>query len=159
MSFSQSQSPRGLRHKRSSPARTLGSWVRIALKTWMFVFILCLCSVAVLRRQILRPRSSTDCLRLRNWSETRRFTSKWGQKKKKKKRRGRRIRTRIRIRILAGSNVLPIGGSAISCPFVICMKSAYGRTRLLEMCISYFLNIDHYIGMRVHKRSGTLSVK
>jgi hypothetical protein len=26
----------------SSPARTLGSWVRIPLKSWMFVFILCL---------------------------------------------------------------------------------------------------------------------
>jgi hypothetical protein len=40
--------PRGLRHEPSSPARTLGSWVRIPLKAWMCVcvFILCLyCSV------------------------------------------------------------------------------------------------------------------
>jgi hypothetical protein len=37
--------PRGLRHELSLLARTLGSWVRIPLKTWMFVraFILCLC--------------------------------------------------------------------------------------------------------------------
>jgi hypothetical protein len=41
-----SQWPRGLRHEMSSPARTLGSWVRIPLKTWMFV---CLCSVFVCR--------------------------------------------------------------------------------------------------------------
>jgi hypothetical protein len=33
-----SQRPRGLRHKSSSPARTLGSWVRIPFKAWM-----CLC--------------------------------------------------------------------------------------------------------------------
>jgi hypothetical protein len=42
-----------LRHELSSLARTLGSWVRIPLKSWMsvFAFILCLCcSVAALRR-------------------------------------------------------------------------------------------------------------
>jgi hypothetical protein len=38
-----SQWSRGLRHELSSPARTLGTWVRIPLKTWMSVFILCLC--------------------------------------------------------------------------------------------------------------------
>jgi hypothetical protein len=34
-----SQWSRGLRHKLSSPARTLGSWVRIQLKAWMFVCV------------------------------------------------------------------------------------------------------------------------
>jgi hypothetical protein len=35
----------GLRHELSLLARTLGSWVRIPLKAWMYVcaFILCLC--------------------------------------------------------------------------------------------------------------------
>jgi hypothetical protein len=40
-----SQWPRGLRHEPSSPARTLGSWVRITLETWMSV---CVYSVFVL---------------------------------------------------------------------------------------------------------------
>jgi hypothetical protein len=40
-----SQWPRGLRHKMSSPAGTLGSWVRIPLEEWMFV---CFYSVFVL---------------------------------------------------------------------------------------------------------------
>jgi hypothetical protein len=35
-----SQWPRGLRHEMSSPAWTLGSWVRIPLEAWMFAFIL-----------------------------------------------------------------------------------------------------------------------
>jgi hypothetical protein len=30
-------------HEMSSPARTLGWWVRSPLKAWMFAFILCLC--------------------------------------------------------------------------------------------------------------------
>jgi hypothetical protein len=34
--YSQSQLPRGLKHERSSLARTLGSWVRIPLRAWMF---------------------------------------------------------------------------------------------------------------------------
>jgi hypothetical protein len=34
-----SQWPRGLRHEISSPARTLGLWVRIPLKAWMSVYI------------------------------------------------------------------------------------------------------------------------
>jgi hypothetical protein len=34
-----SQSPRGLRHELFSPAWTLGSWVRIPLKAWMFVYV------------------------------------------------------------------------------------------------------------------------
>jgi hypothetical protein len=41
---SRSQWPRGLRHEISSLARTLGSWVRIPLETWMSAFILCLCA-------------------------------------------------------------------------------------------------------------------
>jgi hypothetical protein len=40
-----SQWPRGLRHEMSSPAWTLGSWVRIPLEAWMFV---CVYSVFVL---------------------------------------------------------------------------------------------------------------
>jgi hypothetical protein len=37
--------PHGVKHEPSSPARTLGSWVLIPLKTWMSVcaFLLCLC--------------------------------------------------------------------------------------------------------------------
>jgi hypothetical protein len=39
-----SEWPRGLRHEMSSLARTLESWVRVPLKTWMFVCVsLCLC--------------------------------------------------------------------------------------------------------------------
>jgi hypothetical protein len=41
----QSEWPRGLRHETSSPARTLGSWVRIQLEAWMSV---CVYSVFVL---------------------------------------------------------------------------------------------------------------
>jgi hypothetical protein len=33
----------GLRHEMSSPARILGSWVRIPLKAWMYAVFLCLC--------------------------------------------------------------------------------------------------------------------
>jgi hypothetical protein len=43
--MSRPQWPRGLRHEISSPAWTLGSWVRIPLEAWMFV---CVCSVFVL---------------------------------------------------------------------------------------------------------------
>jgi hypothetical protein len=79
-----SQWPWGLRHEMSSPARTLGSWVRIPLKEWMSI---CVYSVFVRLRPcdglIPRPRSPTDCLRLRNWSEMKCFTdvvcSKWKQ--------------------------------------------------------------------------------
>jgi hypothetical protein len=42
---SRSQWPRGLSHEPSSPARTLGSWVRIPLKAWMSA---CIYSVFVL---------------------------------------------------------------------------------------------------------------
>jgi hypothetical protein len=34
-----SQWPRGLRHELSSPAQTLGSWVRIPLEVWMSVCV------------------------------------------------------------------------------------------------------------------------
>jgi hypothetical protein len=71
-----------------SPARTLGSWVRIPFKHGC----LCLFCVCVRNRPcdglIPRPRSPTGCFRLRNWSGTKRFTdalcSKWEQQKKKK---------------------------------------------------------------------------
>jgi hypothetical protein len=43
--FSRSQGPRGLRHEMSSPAWTLGSWVRIPLEAKVFV---CVYSVFVL---------------------------------------------------------------------------------------------------------------
>jgi hypothetical protein len=38
---SRSQSLRGLRHEMSSPARTLGSWVRIPFKAWMCLCLFC----------------------------------------------------------------------------------------------------------------------
>jgi hypothetical protein len=41
----QSQWPRGQKHEMSSPAQTLGSWIRIPLEAWMFV---CVYSVFVL---------------------------------------------------------------------------------------------------------------
>jgi hypothetical protein len=37
--------PRGLRHEMSSLARTLGSWVLIPLKAWMFVYVYSVCVV------------------------------------------------------------------------------------------------------------------
>jgi hypothetical protein len=40
---SQSQWPRLLRHEPSSSARTLGSWVRILLQTWMPVSLYSVC--------------------------------------------------------------------------------------------------------------------
>jgi hypothetical protein len=42
MSPCRSQWPRGLRHELSSLARTVRSCVRIPLKAWRVVFILCL---------------------------------------------------------------------------------------------------------------------
>jgi hypothetical protein len=39
MSDGRSQWSRGLRHELSSPARTLGSWVRIPLKAWIFMCV------------------------------------------------------------------------------------------------------------------------
>jgi hypothetical protein len=46
--------------------RTLGSWVRISLGTWMFVYVysvLVLLCVAALRRADPHPRSPTDCVK------------------------------------------------------------------------------------------------
>jgi hypothetical protein len=62
-----SQWPRSLRHEISSPAQTLGSWVRIPLELWMSVR---LSSVLVLSYVgsglaiglITCPRSPTSCL-------------------------------------------------------------------------------------------------
>jgi hypothetical protein len=40
-----SQWPRGLRHELCSPARTLGSWVRISFEAWMSVYFYSVCVV------------------------------------------------------------------------------------------------------------------
>jgi hypothetical protein len=73
-----SQWPRGVMHEMSSPARTLGSWVRIPLQAWM---LFCIYS---------DPPSKESyqlSIRLRNWSETKRFTDalccKWEQREQK----------------------------------------------------------------------------
>jgi hypothetical protein len=42
-----SQQPRDLRHELFSLARTLGSWVRIPLRAWMFGVCMCLLYVCV----------------------------------------------------------------------------------------------------------------
>jgi hypothetical protein len=56
--------PRDLRHEMSSPAQTLGSWVRIALEAWMSAFLLCLCcpvyTAGLAARLISPPRSPTN---------------------------------------------------------------------------------------------------
>jgi hypothetical protein len=39
-----SQWPRGLRHEPPSPARTLGSWVRVSLEAWMSVCVYSVCT-------------------------------------------------------------------------------------------------------------------
>jgi hypothetical protein len=82
--MSRTQWPRGLRHELSSLALTLGSWVRIPLEAWM--------SVCVYSEFVLGSGLATDWsllqgvlpnVRLRNWSETKRFMdalcSKWEQ--------------------------------------------------------------------------------
>jgi hypothetical protein len=74
-----SQWPRGLRHEMFSLTRTLGSWVWIPIKAWMsfciyFMFVLSCVGMGPCEDLIPRPRGPTDCLRLRNWSETKRFT-------------------------------------------------------------------------------------
>jgi hypothetical protein len=63
--FLRSQRPRGLRHELSSPAQTLGSWVRIPLEAWMYVyiysvFVLSCVQVAALRLADPHTRSPTD---------------------------------------------------------------------------------------------------
>jgi hypothetical protein len=47
---SRSQWPRGLRYELSSPAQTLGSWVRIQLESWLSVFVLSCMQVAALQQ-------------------------------------------------------------------------------------------------------------
>jgi hypothetical protein len=41
----QSQWPRALKHEPSSPARALGSWIRIPLEAWMSVCVYSVCAV------------------------------------------------------------------------------------------------------------------
>jgi hypothetical protein len=64
-----SQWPRGIRHELSSPARTLGSWIRIPLKARMSAFILCFCFpllVGALRRAVSPSKESyRRCIVLR----------------------------------------------------------------------------------------------
>jgi hypothetical protein len=43
--YCRSQWPHSLRHELSSPAQTLGSWVRIPLKAWMSVCVYSVCAV------------------------------------------------------------------------------------------------------------------
>jgi hypothetical protein len=73
-----SQWSRGLRHEMSSPAWTLGSWVRIPLEAWMFVCVysvfLLSCVVAALRRADHWSKESYQLsisVRLRNLIERR----------------------------------------------------------------------------------------
>jgi hypothetical protein len=67
-----SQWPRGLRHEPSSPAKTLGSWVRISLEACMSVcvysvFVLSCVQVAALRQaDPLSKESYRLCKRSRN---------------------------------------------------------------------------------------------
>jgi hypothetical protein len=70
----------GLRHELILLGRTLGSWVRIPLRAWLFsVCVVCafLCVCVQVERPcdelITRPRSPTDCSRSSNWSETESF--------------------------------------------------------------------------------------
>jgi hypothetical protein len=48
--FRRSQWLHGLRHELSSPAQTLGLWVRVPLEACMSVFVLSCVQVAALRR-------------------------------------------------------------------------------------------------------------
>jgi hypothetical protein len=62
-----SQWPRGLRLEPSSPARTLGSWIRIPFEAWMSecVYSVCavLCAGSGLGDGLIPvPRSPTDCV-------------------------------------------------------------------------------------------------
>jgi hypothetical protein len=67
------QRPRGLKHETSSPARTLGSWVRIPLTAWMSVcvysvFVLfCVLIAALWRADPPSKESNGLCIGLRNW--------------------------------------------------------------------------------------------
>jgi hypothetical protein len=60
-----SQGPRGPRHELSSPAKTLGSWVRIPLEAWVSlcvysVLVLSCVQVVAFRRAGPHPRSPAD---------------------------------------------------------------------------------------------------
>jgi hypothetical protein len=67
------QWPRGLRHELSSPAQTLGSWVRIPLEAWMPVCFYCVFVVSCMQVAALHqadPPSEESyrlCIRSRNW--------------------------------------------------------------------------------------------
>jgi hypothetical protein len=59
-------------HELSSPAQTLGSWVRIALKAWLLVcafilFVLSYVQAAALRRADPPSKESYRVIRRRNW--------------------------------------------------------------------------------------------
>jgi hypothetical protein len=62
-----SQWPCGLRDEISSPAQTLGSWVRIPLETWLsvrlyYVSVFFCVGSGIATGLIPRPRGPTDCL-------------------------------------------------------------------------------------------------
>jgi hypothetical protein len=66
---------RALRHELSSPARTLGSWIRIPIKAWMFVCVYSVCIGSGLATGWSPIQGvSPAVLRLSNWNETKRFT-------------------------------------------------------------------------------------
>jgi hypothetical protein len=74
--------PRGLRHELSSPAQTLGSWVRIPLRAWIYmcvypVFVLSCVQVAALRRADPPSKESYQlCKRSRNCKKSGKGTTK-----------------------------------------------------------------------------------
>jgi hypothetical protein len=63
------QLPRSLRHELSSPAQTLGSWVPIALQTWMSVCVYSVCDVLCRQRPwdglVPYIRSPTNCVKIK----------------------------------------------------------------------------------------------
>jgi hypothetical protein len=70
---SRSQWPRGLKHELSSLARTLGSWVWIPLKGWIFYArLFCVCFVLCVGRGLATDWSPVQtvyrlCIGLNNW--------------------------------------------------------------------------------------------
>jgi hypothetical protein len=64
-SGSRSQWLLGLRYELCSPARTLGSWVRIPLEAWMSVSFCVYVGSGTAAGPIPRQRSPTDCLRIK----------------------------------------------------------------------------------------------
>jgi hypothetical protein len=80
-----SQWPRGLRHELSSLSQTLGSCVRIALKTWMSVCVYSLCAVLCVGRGLARGWSPVQGIlptvyKLRNWKSGRRSQRLWTER-------------------------------------------------------------------------------